>query len=132
MQTITFKSALYLDDMRVPTVLGIDLARNYGEFVEYLENHEMPELISFDHDLAFEHYPLGENRSDVQIPYGTYKEKTGLACARYIIENKLPLKYWISHSYNAQGNINIANELRAYCPMGEILNTRIPYRIPQS
>jgi hypothetical protein len=52
MQTITFKSALYLDDMRVPTVLGIDLARNYGEFVEYLENHEMPELISFDHDLG--------------------------------------------------------------------------------
>ena len=132
MPNLNFKSALYLDDMRVPTIFGVDLVKNYDEFVTYLQDHEMPELISFDHDLADEHYPSGLNIPGVVINYDKYQEKTGLACARYIVENKLPLKYWISHSYNAQGNINIANELRAYCPMGEILDTRIPYRIPQS
>jgi len=128
----TFKSILYLDDMRVPSIRGVDLVRNYDEFVAYLNSHEMPELISFDHDLAFEHYPLDENRPGVKIPYDIYKEKTGLSCARYIIENKLPLKYWISHSMNAQGAINIAEELRAHCPQGEVRGTRIPYYIPTS
>jgi hypothetical protein len=126
-----FKTILYLDDMRVPSIFGVDLVRNYDEFVAFLTDHEMPELISFDHDLAFEHYPLAENRPGVQIPYGTYKEKTGLECARYIIDNKLPLKHWISHSMNVQGNINIATELRAYCPQGEV-HGRVPYRVPQS
>jgi hypothetical protein len=127
---MTFKSVLYLDDMRVPTVFGVTVVKNYDQFVDYLQNHEMPELISFDHDLAFEHYPLGENRPGVEIPYGTYTEKTGLACARYIIENKLPLQYWISHSMNAQGNINIAEELRRYRPEGELRGIQIPYRVP--
>lgn len=127
----TFQSILYLDDMRVPTVPGVAHVRSYDEFVEYLTNNPMPQLISFDHDLFTEHYPVAaENRPGVRIPYEAYSEKTGLHCARYIVETKLPLEYWISHSMNAQGNINIAEELRRYCPEGELRGVRIPYRIP--
>ena len=30
-----------------------DVVRSYDEFVTYMNSHEMPELISFDHDLEF-------------------------------------------------------------------------------
>ena len=33
---------------------------------------------------------------------------------------------------DAQGAINIAEELRAHCPQGELRGVQIPYRVPQS
>lgn len=125
---MTFKSILYLDDIRKPSIFGITHVRSYDEFVAYLQNNPMPELISFDHDLSLEHYPM-ENISGMKIPYDTFKEKTGLHCARYIIENNLPLSYWSVHSMNVTGADNIRTELRAYCPGGEVM-LKIPYRIP--
>jgi len=91
-----FRSILYLDDMRVPTLHGVDLVQNYAEFTEYLDEKGMPDLISFDHDLAREHYPSGPNEAGQEISYSTYREKTGLDCARFIIENGLALRYWPS------------------------------------
>jgi hypothetical protein len=123
-----FKSILFLDDMRVPLLVGVDHVWNYDEFVTYLQTHPMPEVISFDHDLALEHLPLFEDHPIGKIPYGTYKEKTGLDCARYIIENQLPLQYWAVHSFNAAGRINIEAELRRYRPQGEVRGLQIPWR----
>jgi hypothetical protein len=127
-----FESILYLDDMRVPTVYGIDLVRSYDEFVWYLQNKPMPELISFDHDLADAHYPGEKNEAGVMIDYDAYTEKTGLHCARFIIENGLRLKYWVVHSFNVQGKINIETELREYRPHLEMRGLQIPYRIPST
>ncbi len=124
-----FKSILYLDDVRVPTSPGVELVRNYAEFVEYLNKKDMPDLISFDHDLAMEHYPVGENKSGQKLPYSTYREETGLHCARFIIENRLPLRHWAVHSLNVQGRINIERELRRYRRRGEVRGLQIPFDV---
>lgn len=114
--------------MRVPTILGIDCVKSHEEFVAYLQNNPMPELISFDHDLSLEHYPMN-NISGMTIPYGSFQEKTGLHCARFIIENNLPLQYWAVHSMNVTGANNLRQELRKYRPSGEC-RIKIPYQIP--
>lgn len=123
-----FKSVLYLDDLRTPTIFGIEVVRNYDQFVWHLENKEIPELISFDHDLSFEHYPLSEENPGVKIPYDSYKEKTGYHCAKWIVENKIPIKYWFVHSFNSVGKANIEEILRAYAPNGEVKGLQIPFR----
>lgn len=125
---LKFESVLWLDDNRMPLIFGVEWVKSYNEFVWHLQNKEMPELVCFDHDLAFEHYPVAENRPGMHIPYGTYKEKTGKEAAEFIVENKLPLRYWSVHTFNAQGRINIENVLRAYRPQGELRGLKIPYR----
>jgi hypothetical protein len=120
---------LYLDDVRVPNQKGAVVVHNYEEFVQYLKTHPMPDLISFDHDLALEHYPTFEEdiermRSGV-IDYSQYKHKTGVDCAEYIVKNNLPLKQWAVHSANPVGGDNIREILRAYAPEGE-LEIRLP------
>lgn len=124
---MNLKSVLFLDDTRVPTLLGIARVKDYDEFVEYLTNNPMPELISFDHDLAFEHYALTETNPGPKIPYESYEEKTGLDCAKWVIEHKLPIQYWHVHSFNPIGKANIERALRVYCPQGELRNLDIPY-----
>lgn len=127
-----FKSVLYLDDMRTPLILGIDVVRSYDEFVWYVQNKPIPEFISFDHDLAFEHYPFEENRPGLSIPYDTFKEKTGYHCARFIVENQIPMQYWAVHSFNVVGRVNIERVLRTYCPGGEIRGLKIPYSVVET
>jgi hypothetical protein len=127
----SFKSVLYLDDIRKPIILGIDVVTNYDEFVAYLKKKDMPDLISFDHDLSTEHYPLGQTDMYAKIKYAAYKEKTGWHCARYIIDNKLPLRNWAVHSANPVGKANIQAELRAYRPRGEQYNLLIPFDVPE-
>lgn len=127
-----FRSILYLDDMRVPTLHGVDLVQNYAEFTEYLDDKGMPDLISFDHDLAREHYPSGPNEAGQEISYSTYREKTGLDCARFIIENGLALRYWAVHSANVQGRINIERALRRYRRQGEVPGLKVPFVIRQA
>ena len=126
------KSILWLDDMRTPLLMsGIHVARNYAQFVAYLESLEpgaFPDLISFDHDLCLEHYPFGEVDQAKGIPYDSYKEPTGLHCARYIIEKKLPLRNWTVHSWNPEGRRNIERELSHYHKDGWIPLFEIPFR----
>jgi hypothetical protein len=124
-----FKSVLYLDDMRVPTIVGITLVRNYDEFIRYINHNGIPDLISFDHDLAAEHYPTGENGPEDNIDYSSYKERTGLDCTRYIVQNELPLNYWAVHSFNVRGKMNIEAELRKYCPDREVKGLKIPFKV---
>jgi len=129
-----FDSVLWLDDMRTPLLLGVDVVRNYEQFVAYIERLEpeqFPELISFDHDLSLEHYPFTEADHSGGIPYATYKEKTGLECARYLIENNLPVRYWTVHSFNPVGRRNIERELKDYRPQGWIPRADIPYTTDQ-
>jgi hypothetical protein len=107
---------LFLDDFRDPRVLK-DLrtwviVRNYNDFVKIITERGLPDLISFDHDLSFEHYPTTES----DIPdYNTYKEKTGYHCASWLIDyclhNDKPLPEWQVHSMNPVGRKNIAGLL---------------------
>jgi len=112
--------SLFLDDIRNPhgvkwAVTDIqnqniklpdtvyDIVRNYDEFVAYIDK-QMPDMITFDHDLADEHYNTSLNPDN-------FKEKTGLHCANYLVEKcinekrRLPIVY--VHSMNPIGKRNI-------------------------
>jgi len=112
------KKFLFLDDIRQPinayyyTLNNIytrhwDVVTNYDEFIKYITNNGVPQLISFDHDLADEHYTPEPN-----IKYGEFNEKTGYDCAKwlvnYCIDNELEFpKYVLIHSMNPAGSLNI-------------------------
>lgn len=117
---------LFLDDYRNPldvTWIKIPVpprgqmwtvVRSYDEFVAVFgQLKEAPLHVSFDHDLADEHYnpdTWGKSEKD-------YKEKTGLHCARAMVEICLD-KHWklpsyTVHSMNPIGAKNIDEELKA-------------------
>jgi len=121
------KTALYLDDQRTPTktIPGYkpwDVVRNYTEFTEYIEKHGIPDLVSFDHDLADEHIEdyfkqklhIGWQQPD----YNNYKEKTGLDCAmwmcNYAINNNQEIKQCSVHSHNPIGAVNIQSYINGF------------------
>lgn len=122
------KSALYLDDQRTPTVdppIGYNpwyIVRNYDEFKEWINKHGMPDYVSFDHDLADEHmqdYYKYQFNGIAAINYNDFKEKTGLDCAKYMIEyamnNNINLPNLVGvHSHNPLGALNIQNLVNSY------------------
>ena len=124
---------LFLDDVRDPNTFLKDtrtwaVVRNYDEFVKIIKERGLPSLISYDHDLSYEHYPLfeafealaeGKEIRDLKtIPYNTYKERTGYHCAEWLIgyceENKLPLPKYQVHSMNPVGAENIRKLLEGF------------------
>lgn len=131
------KTALYLDDIRTPseTLPGYNnwvVVRSYSEFYEYLLHNGLPDLISFDHDLADEHIEDYFNQMQVmgwQSPnYEKYKEKTGLDCAKAMCEvyelsmsidepdsqssENFPI--CVVHSHNPVGAENIKSYISGY------------------
>lgn len=117
-------SNLFLDDTRDPIdaysetgnriYKDLDwlVVKSFNEFCLYIEEiHKqkklIPKLISFDHNLAPEHYQT----SFGTIPYDKYKEKTGWHCALWLkdfcINNNLNIPEIHSHSASPQGKKNI-------------------------
>ena len=125
---------LFLDDFRIPldcipymhTRIGKMnpiylekdwiIVRDYEAFVMYITNNGLPDVISFDHDLAEEHYAPDTRWQDYDNWENEqkFKFKTGHDCAKwlvdYCIENKKKLPLFIVHSMNPAGTENI----RAY------------------
>ena len=109
---------LFLDDVRRPEdVKWIELppgpwgiVRNYADFVLAVENRGMPDHISFDHDLADEHY---KNQGGVK-----FTEKTGYDCVKWLCEYcalfgyRLP-KYTV-HSLNPVGRDRIIRFMESF------------------
>lgn len=127
METQKLKRSLYLDDTRTPTttIPGYEpwyVVRNYDEFVDWITKNGVPDLISFDHDLAQEHmndYFEQVAVKSYQVPdYMTYKEKTGLDCARWLAEyiqvNNLQLHAVSVHSHNPVGASNIQSFINGF------------------
>lgn len=121
------KKALYLDDVRTPTetlpnYAPWDVVRNYNEFTEYITKNGIPDLISFDHDLADEHSNDYYNQVALQgyqhPNYDDYKEKTGVDCAKFVIEycqaNKVKLNRCVVHSHNPVGARNIQEGINGF------------------
>jgi hypothetical protein len=126
-------SKLFLDDIRIPKdAINLvptkfnkfywendwDIVRNYDEFVKYVEVNGVPEFVSFDHDLADEHYNdlFSDNNwfkddSNIELAYQEYKEKTGLECAKflvdYCVDENVSLPEYLVHSANPAGKENI-------------------------
>jgi len=95
------------------------LVKNYYEFVDIIsENIDSITHISFDHDLADEHYTPEEywddyNKSKEYQDSRQYKEKTGLDCAKWMkdfyFKNDTDLPTIFIHSMNPVGVDNIKN-----------------------
>jgi len=127
---------LFLDDFRNPkdafTLViphlkifwedGWDIVRSYDEFVNWIEANGLPDFISFDHDLADEHYEdyrNDQNRSRMGYQsgpiYDQFKEKTGLDCAKWLVDwcvdHGCALPNYAVHSANPAGRRNIEQYL---------------------
>jgi len=106
------KRWLYLDDIRTPKIeiQKWDIVRNYVEFKEYILKNGIPDLISFDHDLAEEHYVIPFDEWEYQ-PQREDVPATGFDCAKwlvdYCLDNDLSLKKVTVHSANPAGAANI-------------------------
>src|SRR5690606_9779053 len=91
-----------------------EIVRNYDEFVDWIRENGIPKMISFDHDLADEHYHPAMNVSDedYNVLYDEFVERTGYDCAKWLIQYcqdnylDLPEKV-ICHSMNSVGRNNI-------------------------
>lgn len=129
---MTEKTLLWLDDIRDPReemwhnfiakhiinplTVKILWAKNYKEFVYFAELIDLPTIISFDHDLADEHYTPERlwNNYEESKKYQeaqVYTEKTGMDCAKWLIDycldNNLDLPRYFVHSANPPGADNI-------------------------
>lgn len=98
-------NGLYLDRKWV-------IVRSVQEFRDMLVSGGMPDLVSFDHDLAWEHYQ------------GAIDENTGVHAATFLCDyansHDLPLPKWFVHSMNPVGSENIASVLRSAVRIGYV------------
>lgn len=112
---------LFLDDVRSAEMVFMntidpiyennnewEIVRSFNEFVSYIEEKGLPEFISFDHDLDYDHYKL-ENQQD--IDYDKMEIKSGFHAAQWLVnyctDNKLKLPNYKVHSMNLVGKRNI-------------------------
>lgn len=109
---------LFLDDVRTPSRVYPDtfdrdwvVCKNFQEFTTCIRIKGLPQFVSFDHDLAEEHY-IPENKVE------NYVEKTGYDCAKYLVaycmDNNLRLPPWAVHSMNPVGAQNIRHVLNTF------------------
>lgn len=120
---------LFLDDLREPSDAfkytqdsayvdkEWEVVRSYDEFVDfivdkYINHNDLPALISFDHDLADEHYYREPDE------YEKFTEKTGYDCAKWIInfclDSDISLPECKVHSMNPVGKHNIRTLLENF------------------
>lgn len=120
---------LFLDDERTPTqVTWIPshnyyvgpwmIVRSYQEFCSYITEAGLPDFISFDHDLADEHYgALAMYEHDDGDMVKTFErfDNTGYTAAKWLVEyciqNKLQIPPYVVHSMNPVGKENIEKYL---------------------
>ncbi len=124
---------LFLDDIRQPsdcakymhTRIGAlnpiyleewYIVRNFKDFTKFVQEHYKDIThISFDHDLADDHYDesMYQGKEQYEEHLAKSKEKTGLDCARWMKyfyeakKKKLPVMF--VHSQNPVGTENIIN-----------------------
>jgi hypothetical protein len=116
---------LFLDDIRQPKDAchlvkdyariyfddGWDVVKNYTEFVNWIKSNGVPDIISFDHDLADVHYDIDFNDWNDMTADQLGVEETGLDCAKWLVDwcldNGFKLPQYLVHSANPAGRKNI-------------------------
>ncbi len=129
---------LFLDDIRSPidclgymhTKIGARnlmykegdwvIVRNFEQFVKYLNGNPVPDVISFDHDLADDHYLIHKSE-EAWEEYHTIesRERTGLDCLNYFLAHytrQFGVKFpeIIFHTMNPVGRDNMQQALLAW------------------
>lgn len=112
---------LFLDDVRNPPDSSWSVVRSYDEFVKFVLDNGVPDVVSFDHDLAIDHYPFFEQSPTHTIPYDSYTEKTGYHAAQWLVGQGYP-KIVIVHTQNPVGAMNIINVFAT-----KTYTARLPY-----
>jgi len=122
---------LFLDDVRKPfqvtweelPLVNWTVARSYDDFVKLVTLMGVPSCVSFDHDLADEHYEdyraVAPNEARIIDPlklnYKKYKVKSGYHAAKwlaaYCTKHKQPIPEYHIHTLNHIGRRNISNLL---------------------
>lgn len=116
---MTYQTALMPSDRSIYTKLQWVVVRNYEEFVHEIETRfkegSVPEIISFDHDLADSHYDPAMYGHDEGYPE-EFEEKTGNDCAKWFvqfcIDNNIEMPQVAVHSMNPIGAKRILETLR--------------------
>ena len=119
------KYNIFLDDIRVPTDVTwanipadqhYSLVRSYKEFVDLITLRGLPKFVCYDHDLADTHHGHGLNNDE--IPYDSYKEKTGYDCSKWLVgycfAKKIKHPPYVVHSMNPIGKQNIESYINSY------------------
>lgn len=113
-QRIGIKNPIYLENDWV-------IVKHYAAFVNHIKENGLPDLISFDHDLAegVFHKTMIDGVIDYEAPeFDTNHFKTGYHCAQwlidYCIEKQEKLPEFIVHSMNPVGTENILSILTQY------------------
>ena len=112
---------LFLDDERQPWDDSWDHVKTPLEFKKYITylyalTNKLPDIISFDHDLHYEHFDIPKNYSRM---YENYKHETGWHCAKWLcdfcIDEGLEVPEISIHSANKIGADNIAKTIMNVC-----------------
>ena len=96
------------------------IVRNYDEFVSFIKKNGLPNIISFDHDLGDLDYSSDahEDTDDYGNSYGIFQEKTGMDCAKWLVDfcmnTRKDIPDYIIHSMNPVGGKNIFMYLDNY------------------
>lgn len=108
---IGYKNPIYLQNEWV-------IARNYESFKNTIKEMGLPEFLSFDHDLADEHYygELSSPEGWEEYHSGENREYTGYDCAKWLVnycmDNNKPLPPFAVHSMNPVGTERIMSLLK--------------------
>lgn len=98
--------------------LDWDIVKTYDEFVNYIQTHPMPNIVSLDHDLFDEHYLEGAHYGFQNFNYQAVKEKTGYHAVMWLIdyclENDIKLPESYCHSMNPYGKMMIETAIKQY------------------
>lgn len=110
--------------MQYPLVHWV-VVRNYQEFVDVVIKDGIPQRVSFDHDLADQHYAeYFKSVSTGKFNYDNISEKTGYHACKWLIgyclEKKIPFPEYYIHTMNPIGYANIQSLIDSYNKMCKI------------
>lgn len=129
----TFMSYMYGRDMdaSIYPKNDWDVVRNYDEFVTWVMTNGVPDVVSFDHDLADEHYAPYDVKDiyDEWSSTQNFKENTGLDCVKWLVEycheNNVPFPVYYVHSANPVGAENMSSYIKSAVKSNYITETLI-------
>ena len=121
---------LFLDDWRIPRDCATymyhradcrifheewDIVRSYGQFIKWIEDNGVPDLVAFDYDLA----DVAELKESLPIEEWFDLDEgrvyTGLDCVKFLLNycNDRNIKFpeYVIHSANPDGSEEIKNLL---------------------
>ena len=139
----TKTNKIYLDDLRIPTNTDWILVKNYDEFVNKVKELGLHNIsvISLDHDLgdtAMRKY-FNNVSPNYQLNYDNITEKTGLDCAKWLIEyyfetsndedEKFTFPEVFTHSANPIGSANIMGYINNFLKNSRQPQTCVRVRI---